>query len=388
MQQAEKKAANSWEHLITAPNVAPKLDAARLVTPCASLAGRNAARGKAFAVQIKRVIFYSSPGLFADGFARSLRSIGAYMDVRLCSVRHIEPATAGCDLAVLDAEACTDLAATMRALRAVCQAPIAVMTPAHDDSATTLALSLGAATVVSKGLGESQVLDALRRVLESGQIVGVHAPGALDQPYGQVGMQQGNPYGLTPGELDVLRLLAEGMTNHQIAEHRGSKEGTVKIHLDKIYKKLKVQNRTQAMCIAVRMEAVRDLQLREIERGGFRFESLIPYVTHELRRPGDVLFRRGERSDSLFYIRSGRVRLAEFDVCLEDGGLLGEIGIFSPGHARTCTAMCETPTSLFRLSSEQAERLYIENPRFAYHVVKLIAARLIADQNRQEAASA
>jgi CRP-like cAMP-binding protein len=62
--------------------------------------------------------------------------------------------------------------------------------------------------------------------------------------------------------------------------------------------------------------------------------------------------------------------------------MLGEIGIFSPEHQRTSTAQCEAETRLFRLSAEQARRLYIENPQFAYHVLRLISGRLIADRQR------
>ncbi|HZP86122.1 MAG TPA: LuxR C-terminal-related transcriptional regulator [Burkholderiales bacterium] len=383
-----KKTANRWEHLIAPSIVSPKIETARLITPCAGAVRGLSARPrdgsfKSAALQSKRIALISTPGLVADSLVRSLRSLGPWADVQATSLDPIEKTALGADLIVLDAESCTDLPAAAKALHDRSRAPIALLTVAPDEDWVTEALSLGVATVIAKSCTESQMLDILRRLLDAAHI-SVDGHAYINASATPPVTRSSNPYGLTPGELDVLRLLAEGLTNQQIAEQRGSKEGTVKIHLDKIYKKLKVQNRTQAMCIAVRMEAVRDLQLRQIERGGFAFEALIPYVSHEIRRPGDVLFRRGERSDSLYYIRRGKVRLAEFDVELEDGGLLGEIGIFSPGHARTCTALCETQTSLFRLSADQAQRLYIENPRFAYHVVKLIAGRLIADQMRQE----
>ena len=127
------------------------------------------------------------------------------------------------------------------------------------------------------------------------------------------------------------------------------------------------------------------LQARRFEDADFRFEALSAYVTHELHREGEVLFSTGDAGDSLYYVQRGRVKLVELGLTMQDGDLFGEIGIFSPGHQRTCTACCETQVSLFRLSAEKANRLYIENPRFAYHVVRLIAGRLIADRARDSA---
>jgi DNA-binding NarL/FixJ family response regulator len=57
---------------------------------------------------------------------------------------------------------------------------------------------------------------------------------------------------LTARERDVLRLLAEGMTNAQIAERLVVQESTVKYHLQNIFQKLGVQNRTEAAQIYYR----------------------------------------------------------------------------------------------------------------------------------------
>jgi DNA-binding NarL/FixJ family response regulator len=51
---------------------------------------------------------------------------------------------------------------------------------------------------------------------------------------------------LTTREREVLRLLSEGMTNAQIAERLVVQESTVKYHLQNIFQKLGVQNRTEA----------------------------------------------------------------------------------------------------------------------------------------------
>jgi CRP-like cAMP-binding protein len=126
------------------------------------------------------------------------------------------------------------------------------------------------------------------------------------------------------------------------------------------------------------------MQLQCMDQQGFRIEWFLPYTQAEMRRPGEVLFHKGDAGDALYYIHQGRVALVELGLQLGDGSVLGEIGIFSPEHQRTSTAQCDAETRLFRLSAEQARRLYIENPHFAYHVLRLISGRLIADRDRPQ----
>ena len=55
---------------------------------------------------------------------------------------------------------------------------------------------------------------------------------------------------LTSKEKEVLEMVANGASNKQIAEKLFVKEVTVKTHLNSIFKKLKVTNRTQAVLVA------------------------------------------------------------------------------------------------------------------------------------------
>lgn len=57
---------------------------------------------------------------------------------------------------------------------------------------------------------------------------------------------------LTGREVDVLRLLAQGMTNQEIAKHLVIGEGTVRTHVSNILSKLHLANRTQAALYALR----------------------------------------------------------------------------------------------------------------------------------------
>jgi DNA-binding NarL/FixJ family response regulator len=62
---------------------------------------------------------------------------------------------------------------------------------------------------------------------------------------------------LTARELEILRLLAEGMTNRQIAYTLGVSESTVKNHLTNLFRKLEVDCRSQAINVGVRTGILR-----------------------------------------------------------------------------------------------------------------------------------
>lgn len=61
---------------------------------------------------------------------------------------------------------------------------------------------------------------------------------------------------LTPKEKEVLALVAKGASNQEIADKMFVRDVTVKTHLNSIFKKLKVANRTQAVLLAIEMNLV------------------------------------------------------------------------------------------------------------------------------------
>ena len=69
----------------------------------------------------------------------------------------------------------------------------------------------------------------------------------LHQAYLDAERRRASVAQLTPRQTDLLRLVADGHTNAQIARRLGLSEGTVRTHLENIYRRLQVSSRTAAV---------------------------------------------------------------------------------------------------------------------------------------------
>jgi ATP/maltotriose-dependent transcriptional regulator MalT len=65
-----------------------------------------------------------------------------------------------------------------------------------------------------------------------------------------------SPYYLTPRETEVLGLITQGFSNREISEGLYISPSTLKNHITRIYKKLDVTHRSQAVGLAVRLQLV------------------------------------------------------------------------------------------------------------------------------------
>jgi len=70
-------------------------------------------------------------------------------------------------------------------------------------------------------------------------------------------------YNLTPREMDILRHIAQGQSNKDIASTLGIVDGTVKLHVRAVLKKLKVQSRVQAAVLAISENMFDDVNSEE-----------------------------------------------------------------------------------------------------------------------------
>jgi CRP-like cAMP-binding protein len=90
----------------------------------------------------------------------------------------------------------------------------------------------------------------------------------------------------------------------------------------------------------------------------------------------------------MIYVEAGRLRLVEHGEEIGPDVLVGEIGLFAPDNRRTLSVECATDCTLYSLSSEAMLQLYFQSPKLGYHVMRLIVARLLHDEEVARAAAA
>lgn len=128
------------------------------------------------------------------------------------------------------------------------------------------AVKAGAAGYVLKMARKEEIVDAIRQVIRGEfpfdqelsinllrRLAHEEGPGAAPHA---ANSRKAPPGSLTPREIDVLRLLALGKTNRQIAQEIHLSLSTVKGHLERLISKLGVSDRTQAAVKAVELGLV------------------------------------------------------------------------------------------------------------------------------------
>ncbi len=132
--------------------------------------------------------------------------------------------------------------------------PTIVLTTFDDDEGLLEAVKSGARGFLLKDVSLERLIAAIHDVAGGGSIIRPsiterllksleHIPRPSDAP--------GRPAPLTKREIEILRLVAGGYSNREIAEALGAAEGTVKNHTSNILSKLGVRDRTQAVLKAL-----------------------------------------------------------------------------------------------------------------------------------------
>lgn len=130
--------------------------------------------------------------------------------------------------------------------------PLAVLSAADERENIQRLLANGALGYICKSSPSDVILSALRLILAGGVYI---PPNLLDEggDSGKIIIESGKHEALTRRQVEVLRELAKGLNNKQIALNLNVTEGTVKIHLATIFRVLNVGSRTEALLLAQKM---------------------------------------------------------------------------------------------------------------------------------------
>jgi DNA-binding NarL/FixJ family response regulator len=125
---------------------------------------------------------------------------------------------------------------------------VLVLTTYADDDSVASALQAGARGYLTKDAGRVEIVNALRAAARqstvdptvAGKLVTALTAGTTPVP-------RTNPDGLTAREIEVLALMADGLSNPEIATRLYIGQTTVKTHINNAFAKIGVRNRTEAV---------------------------------------------------------------------------------------------------------------------------------------------
>lgn len=147
--------------------------------------------------------------------------------------------------------------------------PLVILSASEDSVAVRQALDAGAMGYIPKSSSSHEMITALRLVLAGEIYVPPAMLAALEtletapSPSTPPPLEEGGVEGLTPRQVEVLRLMAQGLSNKGICRRLNVAEGTVKLHVTAIMRALNTCNRTQAV-----IEATRRGMISRLDKGG------------------------------------------------------------------------------------------------------------------------
>ena len=126
------------------------------------------------------------------------------------------------------------------------ESQILLLTSYGTSSDLSRAFRNGATGAITKSLPKEELLAAIRNVAAGMRIVSPEIEQTLNEA--------SETPALTPRQLEILRSLARGLTNDDIAHQFGLSKAGGKFHLLTIFRKLNVANRTEAVSLALRKQ--------------------------------------------------------------------------------------------------------------------------------------
>jgi two-component system nitrate/nitrite response regulator NarL len=148
---------------------------------------------------------------------------------------------------------------TLKQLRASgVRAPVVMLTMSREDADLSAALRAGAQGYLLKDIEPEELVPALEAALHGNNVVARELVGTLARLVrGDAGPQRAArpraaPFAeLTPRELEILECIADGSSNKMIARALDITDGTVKLHVKAILRKLGLRSRVEAAVTAV-----------------------------------------------------------------------------------------------------------------------------------------
>ena len=187
-----------------------------------------------------RTLLASQDGLDVVGDARTA-------DEALALARQLQPTVVVLDVRLPDRDG-FEICAEIRELSP--DSRILMCSGLPDGSAMVDAAKAGADGFVSKEAPNAEIVDAVRRVAGGAAVLGGASAEAMFRHLREQGSANSKLSLLSDREREVLGLLADGLTNREIAERLFLSEKTVRNHVSAVLRKLEFRHRTEAALFA------------------------------------------------------------------------------------------------------------------------------------------
>ncbi len=162
--------------------------------------------------------------------------------------KELQPAVALVDMKIPDMDG-IDITRSIRSASPCTQ--VVIFTSYHADEDIFPAIRAGALSYLLKDARPGEIADAIRKAARGEAVLDARVAARIVQDMQSAGQEHINPFSLlSDRELEVLRLIAMGATNQEIAGRLVIGESTVKSHVSSIFSKLHLSDRTQAAVYA------------------------------------------------------------------------------------------------------------------------------------------
>ena len=111
---------------------------------------------------------------------------------------------------------------------------------------------------------------------------------------------------------------------------------------------------------------------------------LTTFMSRRRIATGELVFRRGDEANEIYYLVSGQFRVTELHLDLPVGSMVGEVGLLAPGKLRSQSLQCLADGEVLVASYDEVHELFFQNPEFGYHFLRLASRRLFNDVGRLE----
>jgi cyclic nucleotide-binding protein len=144
-------------------------------------------------------------------------------------------------------------------------------------------------------------------------------------------------------------------------------------------------------CLLLPINSVRLYQMIKLIRkarvsaqGDLSMDWLKPFMIRRTYRKGDVLFRKGQPANEMFFTVSVKLLVTELGIEIPPGRLVGELGFLSPDNRRTGTVECIEEGEVLTMTYDRLLEIYFQNPEFGYYFLRLTSDRLLQNIARLE----